>query len=135
MSDHLYPARPGMLRRGTPVTHRADTARAVVVGLDGDGDAILASMEGGFGWAPPDAARLDLRDVTARAHAAMPYTVTGSTGQYDGRACETSCIIREQHLFGQHAATLCRMRCLDERVTAEEARAALDCFVGSASSS
>ena len=54
---------PGLLRRGSPVTH-IDGSRLVVVELDGD-DAKLPS-----GWAYTRLLDLDLTDATGRAHAA-----------------------------------------------------------------
>ena len=64
MTDLTLPGDiPGLLRRGSPVTH-VDGSRLVVVELDGD-DAKLPS-----GWAFTRLLELDLSDATGRAHAA-----------------------------------------------------------------
>lgn len=64
MTDLALPGEiPGLLRRGSPVTH-VDGSCMVVVELDGN-DAKLPS-----GWAFTRLLTLDLSDVTGRAHAA-----------------------------------------------------------------
>lgn len=64
MTDLTLPGEiPGLLRRGSPVTH-VDGSRLVVVELDGN-DAKLPS-----GWAFTRLLTLDLSDATGRAHAA-----------------------------------------------------------------
>jgi hypothetical protein len=111
-----------MMRRGAVVVPGGEGLPAVVIAIDGD-DLLLAGEHGGYGFRAAHACPLDLRDETARAHAAVPYTAT-----------TTHCDIGPSALIGragciaspQHWRTLCRMRMLDESVTVAEARAALD---------
>jgi hypothetical protein len=81
-------------------------------------------------FAPVSRARLDLRDETARAHAAMPYTATSWPGRTNAgnvpMGCEVACWIASRYHDTPHARVLCRMRCMDPSVTVAEARAALD---------
>lgn len=134
MSDPLYPARPGMLRRGTPVIALGCAVEAVVVSVDGS-DALLCGSDGWRGWSAEHATALDLRDVTTRAHAAMAYTaVTCHAEVWPSDALDRACPEVEMVIYGQitsgraHDAweTLQRMRVLDLEVTLTEARAALD---------
>jgi hypothetical protein len=140
MTDHLYPARPGMLRRGTPVV-RADGPmrgrQGVGLGLDDRGCYGIAWTPGEGVWLGPGAAgrmlALDLRDVTARAHAAWVYTrVSGDVRRIID---ELSSAQREAFMQGSPAdydrirwlvRRIMRMALGDESVTVEEAREALD---------
>ena len=152
MSDHLYPARPGMLRRGTPVVrargpYAGRKGVCTPYGLDsvrvhwGDFCEVVfsSSVVSRF-------VALDIDDVFGRAHAAMPYTVVSDMSE-DRRSAgwpDVSCVSaleaawvavyfrrfeqRDAELksIADHIKVLVRMRCLDESVTVEEARAALD---------
>ena len=145
MSDHLYPARPGMLRVG------ALTSDGVVVSTYRDEAGVPAASvavdrvsdeHGRYDDVRCVAVcdlRLNLRDVTARAHAAMPYTQVIDVVEIDrgwpdailaAMDLPDDCFESDGHELTLHAYTmsriLARMRMLDESVTVEEARAALD---------
>ena len=92
--DHLWPARPEYLRRGTPV-------------------------HAGHGHVS-----IDLRDVTARAHAAMAHTTVNSLTGTTLCSDDWRAFIGGSALY--YRTVLRRMRSLDESVTVAEARAALE---------
>jgi len=138
-ADHLYPARPGMLRRGTPVDYDRQEPEAVVVYVTGDRDlgwaAIVAWSDGMVSdyldrHLIAERVRLDLRDVTARAHAAMAYIECRlgiASVQADGSAHVSMTFYGRPAIgWSIHMTTLARMRCMDGSVTVAEARAALD---------
>jgi hypothetical protein len=127
--DYLWPARPEYLRRRSTVvltggpfdghigTVEEVSARAAYVRWDdsgrlGFGAGVLGAMVG-----------IDLRDLTARAHAAMAWTSTLTHADI-GPVPELRARRREP---GGDAAlrALCRMRAMDESVTVDEAREAL----------
>ena len=126
--DYLWPARPEYLRRGTPTYWLEPDTGDLYRGEMSDSD-------------DPDQYLLDLRDVTARAHAAMAYTVVTGIGAVEitdplARALRVSRLeagvtfaspsrAAEWWLARAHAERLTRMRCMDESVTVAEARAAL----------
>jgi hypothetical protein len=125
--DYLWPARPEYLRRGTPVYFADPDGTGLYAGLIEDRDDAR-----GY--------RLDLRDVTARAHAAMAYTVISRSSAWaeavaDGAILnDPSIMVEDDSEPGGLALTpearrmvdlLCRMRMLDESVTVAEAREAL----------
>jgi hypothetical protein len=60
---------PGLLRRGSPVTH-IDGSRLVVVEIDGDNAKLPSGWVLPSGWAFTRLLALDLTDATGRAHAA-----------------------------------------------------------------
>ena len=72
--EHLYPAREGMLRRGTSVAKRVTTGTLYgeVRTVRPDGSVVVAMHD--HIAICTGLLLLVLRDVTARAHAAMPYT-------------------------------------------------------------
>ena len=129
MSEYLWPARAEYLRRGTPVKDRIGR-RWLVLGPP-RGTAHVFDTAGGPSLMVRET-RLDLRDVTARAHAAMAYTRTDNGGApyltkplldvLDRYEVGTTDRLPVEH----DAEVLCRMRALDEFVTVAEARAALE---------
>lgn len=130
MTDHLWPARPEYLRRGTPVWEGG--CPWLVDSVDADGACCLVADEE-TDHATTHTIRIDLRDVTARAYAAMAYTLTGYMGWSPGlRVISTLTVAhlevplgRERRQVWEHVQVLRRMRALDESVTVAEARAAL----------
>ena len=132
---HLHPARPEHLRRGTPVDFAGHCRGVVVDTEDPNGDGYVLV------WWPRDAVGvgkssainslwLDLRDPTARAHAAWAYTeVEPETGRVQlreqWREAWREAWIRSDSDTMFRAGTLLRMRALDETVTPAEASAAL----------
>ena len=133
--SHLYPAREGMLRRGTSVEDRVGR-RWVAAEAPRGTAAVFATVNG-----PALMLResnLDLRDVTTRAHASMLYTCVvygnGPAVVHVRHALidEMYALLHVHGLSNEHAAALeavhilPRMRAGDETVTVEEARAALD---------
>jgi hypothetical protein len=134
--DYLWPARPEYVRRGTPLRW-----------LTGDGEYgrpgdlhLYCEQRGVPGDAVMRLCALDLRDVTARAHAAMAYTVISRSSAWaeavaDGEVLDDpTMMVEDDSEPGGVALTpearrmvdiLCRMRMLDESVTVDEAREAL----------
>ena len=84
-------------------------------------DETEATHYPGGHWMDAADVRLDLRDVTARAHAAMPYTTISG-----GVPVLLDALWATPDQKGNLAHVLCRMRAIDETVTVEQARAALD---------
>jgi hypothetical protein len=123
--DYLWPARPEYLRRGTPLRW-----------LTGDGEYgrpgdlhLYCEQRGVPGDAVMRLCALDLRDVTARAHAAWAYTRATTRGlelHFNGKmylwAGELSSLPGDAVAMYE---ILCRMACGDESVTVDEAREAL----------
>jgi len=136
MTDHLYPARLGMLRTGTP------TSVGVVGHVHPCGTPKIGTHE--YSMRGPIVPCIDLRDVTARAHAAMPYTRVGCHSEVpglpaypdvalEGLPWDASIYVDGDRERGQltdeayaHFCTLARMRMMDPSVSVSEARAALD---------
>jgi len=124
LAEYLYPARPGMLRRGTPTFYVNGNSTDEVLHA---ARTKITDFEPWF---------LDLRDVTARAHAAMSYTqvidVAIDRGWPDvilsAMDLPDACFDGHElaHEAYQMSRILARMRMLDETVTVAEARAALD---------
>ena len=136
---HLYPARPGMLRRGTPAAVVNEMGRADHGVWLRDGYVVA---ESGSGVLDPIKRRddeqttvdfIDLRSPTARAHAAWPY-IGISNGQFVLKGdlarlldtVKTFGYIEDATAAMRHVTVLIRMSCGDEDVTVAEARAALD---------
>jgi hypothetical protein len=129
-TDYLWPARPEYLRRCSVVVPYGEGLVAVVVEIDGN-DLLLTGQLGGGGWKAAHAVRIDLRDVTARAHAAMAWTMIRNS---DGSVAFSSAIpdiaVMDCGMWLQPRAlqmlrVLVRMRSMDESVTVDEAREAL----------
>jgi hypothetical protein len=125
MTDHLWPARAEYLRRGTPVVNKEyNGERAAMLVFchaftDSEGEHYDVAIEDyDVLTALLDDLSLDLRDPTARAHAAMAYTENGDHTGYP--VCID--VLGE---WPKHAVVLERMRAMDESVTVDEARAAL----------
>lgn len=108
-ADHLYPPVPGMLRRGTPVVVEPHGVRSVVL-ADNHGLMHLAPNI----WHPMGSLRLDLRDPTARAHAAWYYVHDAARWGRITTAGSTVCGCLEQMASG------------DPEITPKQARAALE---------
>jgi hypothetical protein len=123
--DYLWPARPEYLRRGTPLRW-----------LTGDGEYgrpgdlhLYCEQRGVPGDAVMRLCALDLRDVTARAHAAMAWTmirnsdrlVGFSSAMPDISVMDCGMWLRARQML----RVLVRMRSMDESVTVDEAREAL----------
>lgn len=131
--DHLYPARPEMLREGAPIRNDTDDERGHVLTTEPDafGCIWVAVIDIDCEWYTtrrfPSVLRLDLRDPTARAHAAAVYT--GDHGDVTDAVYAAAARNRPDMTLseaGEMVDVLCRMRRLDSRVTVDEARAALD---------
>jgi hypothetical protein len=126
--DYLWPARPEYLRRCSVVVPYGEGLVAVVVEIDGN-DLLLTGQLGGGGWKAAHAVRIDLRDVTARAHAAWAYTRATTRGlelHFNGKmylwAGELSSLPGDAVAMYE---ILCCMACGGESVTVDEARVAL----------
>jgi hypothetical protein len=113
--DYLWPARPEYLRRGTPLRWLTGGGE---YGRPGDLH-LYCEQRGVPGDAVMRLCALDLRDVTARAHAAMAYTFCGPPVCTDVHVKIGGSTWTTEH------ETLARMRMLDESVTVDEAREAL----------
>lgn len=132
MGDHRWRARAEYLRRGTPI----ESADGLMVGQFAEhrtGDRLPWRFYdvSGTVYRVPLASDLvlDLRDPTARAHAAMVYTEIkpGPFGFPDTvRALRQAAALGADPHAWEHCNILCRMRALDETVTVAEARAALE---------
>jgi hypothetical protein len=123
--DDLWPARPEYVRRGTPLRW-----------LTGDGEYgrpgdlhLYCEKRGVPGDAVMRLCALDLRDVTARAHAAWAYTRATTRGlelHFNGKmylwAGELSSLPGDAVAMYE---ILCCMACGGESVTVDEARVAL----------
>lgn len=94
----------------------------IAVGHKEDPEAVFAA---------PRHIKINLRDVTTRAHVAMPYTIVGrsavanATTKTPKGPIEVQCFVLGDFHDNLQADILCRMRALDESVTVEEAREAL----------
>lgn len=127
MPDHLWPARAGYLRRGTPVVVEVGFRGLQLFALVGSAAisdktgtrafCLYASQQAPDGYAPLDDIHLDLRDVTARAHAAWDWTVAHRSGLR---------LADHLPLGASGGGTMLRMASGDESVTVAEARAALE---------
>ena len=124
--DYLWPARPEYLRRGTPalVSGWRDVIVCDEPEMRDRYSMRAACIDDGARegpeplWPAVRAVSIDLRDVTARAHAAMAYTFVEPPPCADVRVR-----VGGPYPFDE---TLARMRMLDESVTVAEARAALE---------
>lgn len=126
MHDHLWPARVEYVRAQTPLVERGQPATALrAPEVEGRGHYVHlfdhTRVRGAHGYVPLSRLHLDLRDVTARAHAAMAWTEVDP----DGRARIKWAWRFLADEAPKHVETLRRMRSLSEIVTVEEARAAL----------
>lgn len=126
---HLWPARPEYLRRGTPVwiqrDHPAwawDPGTVWCAAPDENGLRTVAVLHPGrtdwLHWCRPDIRhlRLDLRDVTARAHAAWAHHTWRRGTPY---------LAERLPMGSEHGSVLTRMAHGDPSVTVAEARTAL----------
>ena len=115
MTEYMYPARAGMLRRGTPTFYVNGNSTDEMLHA---ARTKITDFEPWF---------LDLRDVTARAHAAWAYRPFGPDCPVYGAVYrEIDEARREDVPASAHYQVLRRMACGDETVTVAEARAALD---------
>lgn len=139
MSDHLWPARAEYHRTGTPVADvyvewddedgtRSGRIDGFIVVADPEGSVVVDYAGNLWHDVLPDGCHLDLRDVTARAHAAMAWTQVDTAGGYVRVSPSTALGAardRRDHVSRRHIEILCRMRAMDESVTAKEACATL----------